>query len=180
MKLDDRPRVLRSAAGGPAQLKDSNSARPLAVRLVLLAAAVRAAYLIVVAVLAYLLPDYDTSAHLLSEHCADTWPEEAAAAQQYLPGVVWDSIFFHRIAACGYEYEQFYAFYPGLPRECCLCQPSSRLSWWLLWAAGRRQFMPLLNPEPCVVHLLRGSLTAPLNVFALQSWCTSCAVQVSM
>ena len=28
---------------------------------------------------------------------------------------VWDSVFFARIAACGYEYEQFYAFFPALP-----------------------------------------------------------------
>jgi hypothetical protein len=150
MSVDGIHRILRLAADGPAQLKDSSNNRPLAVRLVLLAAAVRAAYLVVVAVLAYLLPDYDTSAHLLSEHCADSWPEEAAAAQQYLPGVVWDSIFFHRIAACGYEYEQFYAFYPGLPRECFLCEIISRLPWSLLLAtdqqtAGKSQLMPLLR-----------------------------------
>ncbi len=29
--------------------------------------------------------------------------------------VVWDSVFFNRIALCGYEYEQFYAFFPLLP-----------------------------------------------------------------
>ena len=28
---------------------------------------------------------------------------------------VWDSVFFVRIAQCGYEYEQFYAFFPLLP-----------------------------------------------------------------
>ena len=28
---------------------------------------------------------------------------------------VWDSVFFARIAVCGYEYEQFYAFFPALP-----------------------------------------------------------------
>ncbi|CAI5461302.1 unnamed protein product [Closterium sp. Yama58-4] len=29
--------------------------------------------------------------------------------------VVWDSVFFHRIALCGYEFEQAYAFFPLLP-----------------------------------------------------------------
>ena len=28
---------------------------------------------------------------------------------------VWDSVFFSRIALCGYEYEQYYAFFPYLP-----------------------------------------------------------------
>jgi hypothetical protein len=89
--------------------------RPLACRLVLLAACTRAAYLLLVVGSAHLIKDYDTSASLLSESCGDNWPEEAAAAQQYLPGVVWDSVFLHRVSACGYEYEQFFAFYPGLP-----------------------------------------------------------------
>lgn len=87
----------------------------LATRLVLLAACVRTAYLLLVVGAAHLIRDYDTSASLLSESCADDWPEQAAAAQQYLPGVVWDSVFLHRVSACGYEYEQFFAFYPGLP-----------------------------------------------------------------
>lgn len=28
---------------------------------------------------------------------------------------VWDSVFLTRIAQCGYEYEQFHAFFPLLP-----------------------------------------------------------------
>jgi len=89
----------------------------LEAKLLVVAVCVRLAYLALVATFWTLLDDYDTSANLLSDSCADNWPEEAASAQQYLPGVVWDSIFFHRIAACGYEYEQFFAFYPGLPGE---------------------------------------------------------------
>jgi hypothetical protein len=92
---------------------------PLARRLVCLSACVRAAYLLLVVGCAHLIRDYDTSASLLSESCADDWPQQAAAAQQYLPGVVWDSVFLHRVAACGYEYEQFFAFYPGLPGKSC-------------------------------------------------------------
>ena len=79
------------------------------------AACVRAVYLVLIAAFALAYDDYDTSTSILSESCADDWPDRAASAQQYLPGVVWDSIFLHRIAACGYEYEQFFAFYPGVP-----------------------------------------------------------------
>lgn len=100
-----------TAAAGSEQQQHSL----LACRLVLLAAGVRAAYLLLVVGFAHLIRDYDTSASLLSESCADNWPEEAAVAQQYTPGTVWDSVFLHRVSACGYEYEQFFAFYPGLP-----------------------------------------------------------------
>lgn len=86
-------------------------------KLVAVAACVRAAYLLMVAVFALLFADYDTSTSILSESCADNWPDQAASAQRYLPAVVWDSIFLNRIAACGYEYEQFFAFYPGVPGE---------------------------------------------------------------
>ncbi|KAL0027319.1 hypothetical protein WJX77_012423 [Trebouxia sp. C0004] len=60
--------------------------------------------------------DYDTSAGLQRLDCcsadtvsvplADSWSQSKA---------VWDSVFFTRIALCGYEYEQFYAFFPLLP-----------------------------------------------------------------
>ena len=29
--------------------------------------------------------------------------------------VVWDAVFFVRIAECGYPFEQFHAFFPALP-----------------------------------------------------------------
>lgn len=98
-----------------AEKRQQQQQSTLARRLVCLAACARAAYLLLVVGCAHLIRDYDTSASLLSESCADNWPQEAAAAQQYMPGVVWDSVFLHRVAACGYEYEQFFAFYPGLP-----------------------------------------------------------------
>ena len=111
-------------------------------RLAGVVAAGRLAFLVLVAALARLLPDYDTSAELTSGDCGRDWPLRAAAAAKAsaaaasassssssssssswtLPppspsswGVVWDAVFYHRIAACGYEYEQFAAFFPGLP-----------------------------------------------------------------
>lgn len=111
-------------------------------RLIVVAACVRATYLAVALVATALLRDYDTSAPLTTEDCADSaWPEAVAAAIAArappstgrgwpLPpaaslggraarlGVVWDALFYQRIAACGYEYEQYLAFFPGLPRAC--------------------------------------------------------------
>jgi hypothetical protein len=89
-------------------------------RLVSVAIVVRAAYLAVILLLARYLDDYDTSTTLLSESCHDNWPEVVAKQQQQFPLVVWDSVFLHRIAVCGYEYEQYFAFFPGLPGECLL------------------------------------------------------------
>eukprot|EP00775_Hariotina_reticulata_P009449 gene9449-9615_t len=75
----------------------------------------KAAYLAVTLLLARYLDDYDTSASLLSESCHESWPEVVAKHQQQFPLVVWDSVFLHRISVCGYEYEQYFAFFPGLP-----------------------------------------------------------------
>jgi hypothetical protein len=89
-------------------------------RLLLLAACIRGAYLAGNLLLSHYIADYDTSSSLLSESCEDTWPEVVAAAPQQRPWVVWDSVFSHRIAACGYEYEQFFAFFPGFSGQSCL------------------------------------------------------------
>ncbi|KAL0048171.1 hypothetical protein WJX82_009179 [Trebouxia sp. C0006] len=61
-------------------------------------------------------PDYDTSAGLHRLNCdsADT-VSVPLADSLFQSKVVWDSVFFNRIALCGYEYEQFYAFFPLLP-----------------------------------------------------------------
>lgn len=86
-------------------------------RLLLLAACVRAVYLVGNLLLAKYIMDYDTSSSLLSDSCEDGWPEAVAQAQQRHPWVVWDSVFMHRIALCGYEYEQFFAFFPAFSGE---------------------------------------------------------------
>ncbi|TYG97010.1 hypothetical protein ES288_A10G003200v1 [Gossypium darwinii] len=67
-----------------------------------------------------LLAPYDTSAPL-NPNCLGNpspplppplLPSLGSAIEN---GVVWDSVYFVRIAQCGYEYEQFYAFLPLLP-----------------------------------------------------------------
>ncbi|MCL7039398.1 hypothetical protein MKW94_007018 [Papaver nudicaule] len=69
-----------------------------------------------------LLSPYDTSAILnpncLSSSDSDTssvlpiWPKIGSAIEG---SIVWDGVYFIRIAQCGYEYEQTYAFFPLLP-----------------------------------------------------------------
>jgi phosphatidylinositol glycan class V len=108
-----------------------------AARVLLVAAAIRLTYTAVALALSSAFPDYDTSGSLLSSNCSSAWPSNVTADTQPEPFVVWDSVFFHRIAACGYEYEQFYAFFPGLPGKpfqpqhfltgCCCCSLSKPL-----------------------------------------------------
>jgi GPI mannosyltransferase 2 len=64
-----------------------------------------------------LWPDYDTSKNLNYRSCDfDTISLEAPPLQRALTSpVVWDAVYFDRIAQCGYEYEQYYAFFPGIP-----------------------------------------------------------------
>ncbi|CAI5466177.1 unnamed protein product [Closterium sp. Yama58-4] len=53
---------------------------------------------------------------LFSTSLIQDYPGHNSTVQQALEGVVvWDSVFFHRIALCGYEFEQAYAFFPLLP-----------------------------------------------------------------
>ncbi|PKA47155.1 phosphatidylinositol glycan, class V [Apostasia shenzhenica] len=77
-----------------------------------------------------LFPPYDSSARLnpsclsSSSTAGDSTPLAAAAGHRVLwpwvgaaieGSVVWDGVYFVRIAECGYEYEQTYAFQPLLP-----------------------------------------------------------------
>ncbi|PON97821.1 GPI mannosyltransferase [Trema orientale] len=69
-----------------------------------------------------LLSPYDTSATLNPNCLSNTtspspkeqliWPSMASAIES---SIVWDGVYFVRIAQCGYEYEQTYAFMPLLP-----------------------------------------------------------------
>ncbi|XP_052186716.1 uncharacterized protein LOC127797663 [Diospyros lotus] len=67
-----------------------------------------------------LLRPYDTSASInptcLSSSSSSSppilFPRIARAIED---SIVWDSVYFVRIAQCGYEYEQSYAFFPLLP-----------------------------------------------------------------
>jgi len=59
-----------------------------------------------------LLSPYDTSAPL-NPPCLST--PNATLSTPLQNAVVWDSVYFLRIAQCGYEYEQSFAFLPLLP-----------------------------------------------------------------
>ncbi|XP_065866343.1 uncharacterized protein [Euphorbia lathyris] len=69
-----------------------------------------------------LLAPYDTSSPLnpncllsnssSDQHQSILFPRLASAVED---SIVWDSVYFVRIAECGYEYEQTYAFLPLLP-----------------------------------------------------------------
>ncbi|KAM0936259.1 putative GPI mannosyltransferase 2 [Dioscorea sansibarensis] len=79
----------------------------------------------------FLFDPYDTSAALNPpcHHLAGTpprrspllWPRVAATIER---SVVWDSVYFVRIAECGYEYEQTFAFLPLLPAAASLLSRS--------------------------------------------------------
>ena len=86
------------------------------IRVVLLAAAVRIANVGLTLLFDYVFDDYDTSTSLLPrKECDITLREEDASVLSSL--AVWDTVFFVRIAQCGYEYEQYHAFFPLLPSQ---------------------------------------------------------------
>ncbi|KAJ4724078.1 GPI mannosyltransferase 2 [Melia azedarach] len=66
-----------------------------------------------------LLSPYDTSASLNPDCLADRRHTQqspnSSIGSKIENGIVWDSVYFVRIAQCGYEYEQTYAFLPLLP-----------------------------------------------------------------
>lgn len=57
--------------------------------------------------------DYDTSTSLLRTDCE---LETISKSTHNFP-IVWDSVFFYRIFQCGYEFEHYHAFLPGLPSD---------------------------------------------------------------
>ncbi|KAH7861293.1 hypothetical protein Vadar_024254 [Vaccinium darrowii] len=77
------------------------------------------------------LKPYDTSASInptclssssSSQNSASIlFPRIASAIEE---SIVWDSVYFTRIAQCGYEYEQSYAFFPLLPLSISLLSRS--------------------------------------------------------
>lgn len=62
-------------------------------------------------------PDYDTSKAFASRGCEPNRPARAMSpvARALTSPLAWDLAYFDRIAQCGYEYEQYYAFFPGVP-----------------------------------------------------------------
>jgi phosphatidylinositol glycan class V len=63
------------------------------------------------------LPDYDSSAELHSSSCTeiDAQIDESPFSRAVRSSIVWDTVYFEHLARCGYEFEQFFAFFPGLP-----------------------------------------------------------------
>lgn len=92
-----------------------------------------------------LAASYDTSSELntkcLSNHSIHS---EEAVERGLLDGyITWDSVHFVRIAECGYEYEQSFAFFPALPLmmralSSTLLRPVRGLLGWrgALWLSG--------------------------------------------
>lgn len=96
-------------------------------KVLLLATAVRVLILGAAVTFDAILPDYDSSISLHIQSCqnAEDLQSNKSTATERLTALtarsalaklaVWDSVFFVRIAKCGYEYEQFHAFFPLLP-----------------------------------------------------------------
>jgi phosphatidylinositol glycan class V len=88
-------------------------------KVVALAAATRCAYLALVLLCSRLFDSYDTSATLVADTCGPD-PVLQLQGPRRVPAIsslqVWDTVFYSRIASCGYEYEQYHAFLPLAPR----------------------------------------------------------------
>ncbi|KAL6966273.1 hypothetical protein U1Q18_032056 [Sarracenia purpurea var. burkii] len=84
-----------------------------------------------------LLSPYDTSASINPSCLSSSSPNSPSppASSVLFPriamaiegSIVWDSVYFVRIAQCGYEYEQSYAFLPMLPLSISLLSRTGRL-----------------------------------------------------
>lgn len=104
--------------------------------------------LLVVALIAFfrsVASPYDTSAGI-NPGCLSSNPANASSfsGSVLFPGVgsliessvVWDGVYFVRIAECGYEYEQTYAFLPLLPICIRLLSQSSELNSFIVFIFG--------------------------------------------
>ena len=64
----------------------------------------------------YIVSDYDTSAQMTVNACEDSGTVNSTKLTTAIhSSVVWDSVYFERIARCGYEFDSFLAFFPGWP-----------------------------------------------------------------
>eukprot|EP00892_Ulva_mutabilis_P012175 jgi/Ulvmu1/932/UM102_0015.1 len=83
-------------------------------KVVAVAAISRILWLLIAGIADWLLRDYDTSAHLNERPCGvDDVPENASKALLFAD--VWDTVYFERVSRCGYEFEHYMAFFPGMP-----------------------------------------------------------------
>lgn len=86
-------------------------------RVALLAATARCCVVLATVILDWAFVDYDTSNSLLMHDDCDSFEQETSRKGSWMGQslIVWDSVFFYRIFWCGYEYEHYHAFFPGLP-----------------------------------------------------------------
>lgn len=92
-------------------------------RICILASICRIFMLLCVIIFGHIFQNYDTSSSAILNYfsCDDNIiNDEIITTSPYVNllrtwTVNWDSVFFLRISKCGYEYEQFFAFFPGLP-----------------------------------------------------------------
>nr|GME04366.1 GPI mannosyltransferase 2 [Ipomoea batatas]GME04402.1 GPI mannosyltransferase 2 [Ipomoea batatas] len=112
-----------SAFPAPAMVTNSSSFQANSRTLLVLKYAIASRLLLIFLILLWrwILSPYDTSASINPSCLPSEWnshtspvllPRVAAAIED---SIVWDSVYFVRIAQCGYEYEQAYAFFPLLP-----------------------------------------------------------------
>lgn len=86
--------------------------------IIVLSLGVRCIYLAFIVLCDALAPDYDSSAALIRSDCGGTssFPPIAKEPYSLKALVVWDTVYFERIARCGYEFEQYHAFFPLFPK----------------------------------------------------------------
>ncbi|KAF5725513.1 hypothetical protein HS088_TW23G00236 [Tripterygium wilfordii] len=116
-----------------------------------------------------LFSPYDTSA-TLNPSCLIDSPSEPQRLP-LLPGlasavescIVWDSVYFVRIAQCGYEYEQSYAFLPLLPL--CISLLSRTAS--IFYSSIYSESLYALFSVGGVYHLVSGANSIAVFWFAL-------------
>ena len=85
------------------------------IRLVAIAVSVRVLHFSLLLLSDSLFRDYDSSADLHDHVDYLKGNANPTLLPQLSKMLVWDSVFFSEIAKRGYEYEQFYAFFPLLP-----------------------------------------------------------------
>lgn len=114
---------------------------------------VRGILLILFLVFGEYFPDYDTSNHInLHGDClSDTTLEDPRSAPLLHRLVVWDSVYFLRIARCGYEFEHTHAFFPGFPMVIRYVGLGARAMWPSLDLQSALSLAGLLVSNLCYV-----------------------------
>lgn len=123
------------------------------VRVACFGACVRGSLLIIFLLFGGYFADYDTSNHLnLHGDCLSQTSLENQQPSPLLHRlVVWDSVYFLRIARCGYEFEQTHAFFPGFPTVIRYVALGIRRMWPLVDIQSSLSLAGLLVSNLCYV-----------------------------